>query len=94
MPPGECARTKKRFLVLLSGRIALYRYEVTRGRPSGRRRSGGAPGAGRVLRVQGHPRPWLTGGGDAARLRAERARNQDMNLGAIHEYEFSTEVRY
>ena len=93
MPPGECARTKKRFLVYSVGRIALYRYKFTRGRPSGRRRSGGAPGAGRVLRVQGHPSRG-DGGGDNARLRAERARNQDMNLGAIHEYEFSTEVRY
>ena len=54
---------------------------------------GRGAGAGRVLRVQGHPSRG-DGGGDAARLRAERARNQDMNLGAIHEYEFSTEVRY
>ena len=59
-----------------------------RARAAGR----GAGGGGRpCVECAGSPKAAVVA---MATLRfAKRARNQDMNLGAIHEYEFSTEVR-
>ena len=66
MPPGECARTKKRFLGLLSGESPFMGIEHARAAERARAAGRGAGGAGRVSSVQGHP---SRGGGDGGTAR-------------------------